>query len=65
MSERLVFESWQMLFPAVGFCLFVGIFLWVVVRAWRMKKTSLHHLEQLPLEGESHVSVSHVRSDQP
>jgi len=25
----------------------------------------LHHLEQLPLEGESHVSVSHVRSDQP
>jgi len=61
MTSRIVFEDWQLLFPAIGIAIFAVIFLGVVVRVWRTKTPRVHHLENLPLEEESSRRVHHVR----
>lgn len=63
MSERLAFESWQLMFPALGIVLFMAVFLWAVVRAWRMKRPSLDRMLHLPMEQESSRPASHVRTE--
>lgn len=63
MSERIVFESWQLVFPAVGIVLFMGVFLWVVFRVSRMKRPAVDHMLQLPMEQESSRPASHVRTE--
>lgn len=63
MSSRLVFESWQIWYPVAGFFVFAAIFAGVVVRVWRMKRTTADRLGSLPLEGESSRSASHARSE--
>lgn len=61
MRSQIVFESWQMLFPAIGFVVFAAVFFWVVLRVIRLKRPSLEHLENLPLEKESSRPASHAR----
>ena len=63
MSERLAFESWQLAFPALGIVLFMGIFLWAVVRAVRMKRPVSDRMLQLPMEQETSRPASHVRRE--
>ena len=53
MSSRIAFEGWQIVFPAIGFAVFVLIFILAVIRAVRMKRKSVEHLQQLPLDDES------------
>jgi cbb3-type cytochrome oxidase subunit 3 len=55
------FESWQLIYPAVGLVIFFIVFLGVSFWATRMKRPSLDHLENLPLEKESPRPSSHVR----
>lgn len=62
MSSLLVFESWQMAFPAIGFLLFSTIFIGVSIRVWRMKHPRIEHLENLPLEDELPRRARHVSS---
>lgn len=63
MSERIVFESWQLAFPAVGIVLFMSVFLWAVVRVARMKRPSVDRMLHLPMESESSRPASHVRTE--
>lgn len=63
MSERLAFESWQLVFPAVGIVLFMAVFLWVVFRVARMKRPVVDHMLQLPMEQETSRPASHVRTE--
>lgn len=61
MRMQDAFESWQMIYPAIGLVIFGVVFLWVSFRATRMKRPSLDHLQNLPLEKESPRPASHVR----
>jgi hypothetical protein len=61
MTSRIVFESWQLLFPAIGIMIFIGVFVGAAVRAWRMRPPRIRHLENLPLEEESSRPVTHGR----
>jgi len=62
MISRLEFDPWQLLFPAIGFCLFAAVFICVVIRAGQMRRPSVDHLQNLPLEEESSRAASHVRT---
>lgn len=62
MSRLLVFESWQMMFPVIGFLLFSATFVGVTIYVLRMKHPKVEHLENLPLEDESPRRARHVRS---
>ncbi|RME68432.1 MAG: hypothetical protein D6781_11015 [Verrucomicrobia bacterium] len=63
MSSRVAFEAWQMVFPPIGFIVFFTLFIWLFVRAVRMKQSSLNHLENLPLEEEITRPVTHGQSE--
>lgn len=64
MTSRIVFESWQMVFPAIGFMIFASVFCIVVARVWRMKTPTLDRLNRLPLtDNESPRNNSHVRTE--
>lgn len=63
MSSRVAFDAWQIVFPVIGFTLFFALFLWLFFRAVRMKRPSIDHLENLPLEEENPRPVSHGQSD--
>ena len=63
MSSRVDFDAWQLVFPVIGFALFAGLFIWLFIRAVRMKKPSLDHLENLPLEEETKRSHSHAQAE--
>lgn len=62
MSSRLAFDSWQMLFPSIGFCIFSVIFVLVGIRVMRMSRASVDRMEQLPLTEEQSRTAEHVRT---
>lgn len=62
MSARIAFESWQLLFPVIGFGIFATIFLGVLFLVVRMKSTSVSRIENLPLEDEFPRPARHVHS---
>jgi hypothetical protein len=63
MNLRLVLEDWQIWFPIVGFLVFVGAFVGIVIWVGRMKHPKVDHLEHLPLEEETARRVTHGHSD--
>jgi len=63
MRDRLILESWQLVFPSIGIVLFMAVFAWVVFRAVRMKRPALDRMLHLPMEKESSRPASHVRND--
>jgi hypothetical protein len=62
MSSRIAFDSWQMLFPSIGFCIFAGIFVLAVIRVMRMSRSTVDHMERLPLSEEQSSTAEHVRT---
>ena len=58
MFQRIFVEEWQRGFSLLAFLIFLGVFLLVVVRAFRMSRHKLHHLENLPLEKDDHDAHS-------
>lgn len=50
MFKRLLVEEWQNTAQVVSFLLFLAVFVAIVIRAYRMPKDSVKHLENLPLE---------------
>ena len=58
MFQRIFVEEWQRGFSLLAFLIFLGVFLLVVFRAFRMSRNKLHHLENLPLEKDDHDSAS-------
>jgi hypothetical protein len=63
MRDRIILESWQLIFPSIGIVLFMAVFVWVVIRATRMKRPSLDRMLHLPMEQESSRPASHVRHE--
>ncbi|TVR46750.1 MAG: cbb3-type cytochrome c oxidase subunit 3 [Puniceicoccaceae bacterium] len=52
MFQRVLYEHWQTIFPLIGFILFGSLFIFLVIRAVRMKKSRRDHLKNLPLEND-------------
>ena len=50
MFKRLELEPWHEVIPYVAFALTFGIFLLMVIRAIRMKKSAVDRMAALPLE---------------
>lgn len=50
MFSRINFDSFQLLFPVIGFFLFAAIFILAVIQVCLMKRNSVSHLSSLPLE---------------
>lgn len=54
MFRRILIEDWQRSASLLGWALFVFVFVSSVVRAFRMSRQQVRHLESLPFEKESH-----------
>lgn len=63
MIARLIFDPWQLIFPAIGFVLFLGVFVWVVIHAARAPRQSVAELERLPFDEETSRPASHDRAE--
>ncbi len=50
MFKRIIYDDWTSIVPLISFWLTFGVFLAIVARALFLKKTTVHHLENLPLE---------------
>ena len=50
MFHRIQLDAWLHTLPQIALWIFLIIFLIGVVRAFRMPKSQLHHLESLPLD---------------
>ena len=57
MFKRIIYDDWTTIVPIISFWLTFGVFLVIVVRSMLLKKNTVSHMENLPLEdGESSTS---------
>ncbi len=54
MFRRLLLEDWQRSASLIGWALFAFVFVASAVRAFRMPRQQVRHLESLPFQKESH-----------
>ena len=50
MFKRIIYDDWTSIIPLISFWLTFGVFLAITVRALFLKKTTINHMENLPLE---------------
>ncbi len=50
MFQRIIYDDWTSIVPLISFWLTFGVFLLIVLRAMFLKKTTIQHMENLPLE---------------
>jgi hypothetical protein len=60
MFKRIIYDHWTDIVPQISFWFTFCVFLAITLRAVLMKKSTVHHLENLPLEEDaSSHSQSH------
>ena len=59
MFQRVAYEDWQTIFPAIGFAIFFIVFVGGTLRILFKKQSSVTKLENLPLEEEGTQEISH------
>ncbi len=62
MFKRIIYDDWTNIVPMISFCLTFGVFLVITARALLLKKTTVNHLENLPLEDDqdtAHTNTAH------
>ena len=50
MFKRIIYDDWTSIIPIISFWLTFGVFLATTGRALFLKKTTVSHMENLPLE---------------
>jgi hypothetical protein len=50
MFKRIILEEWHFVVPYICFAMVAGVFLVIVVKALRLKKSEVEHLSHLPLD---------------
>ena len=50
MFKRIIYDDWTSIIPLISFWLTFGVFLAITVRALFLKKSTVNHMENLPLE---------------
>ena len=53
MFKRIIYDEWTILVPLISFWFTFSVFLAITVRAMFLRKETVHHLEQLPLEDDT------------
>jgi len=50
MFKRIIYDGWTELVPHISFWATFGVFLAITLRAFLLRKNTVRHLENLPLE---------------
>lgn len=50
MFKRIIYDDWTNIIPLISFWLTFGVFLAITVRALFLRKSTVNHMENLPLE---------------
>ena len=50
MFKRIIYDDWTSIVPLISFWLTFSVFLAITIRALFMKKATVAHMENLPLE---------------
>lgn len=58
MFKRIIYDDWTTIVPLISFWLTFGVFLAIVVRAMLLKKNTVNHMENLPLEDEENTNLN-------
>ena len=58
MFKRLVLEDWHHALPYISFALTFAAFIYLVIRALRMKQETVDHIADLPLEKDHHTPTN-------
>lgn len=61
MFKRINYDDWITIVPIIAFLITFAFFIYVVVKAIRMKKPETDHLSSLPLEDEDSETSKHPR----
>jgi hypothetical protein len=62
MFKRIIYDEWTNIVPIISFCLTFGVFLAIVIRTLLLKKTTVSHMENLPLEdGNNSTTNAHSK----
>lgn len=54
MFKRIIYDDWTSVIPLISFWLTFSVFLAISVRACFLKKKTISHMENLPLEDDEH-----------
>lgn len=57
MFRRLLIEEWQNVLSIISFSIFFAVFVLTLLRLWRTPRTVVEHLENLPLENDTHEAA--------
>lgn len=58
MFKRIIYDDWTSIIPLISFWLTFGVFLAITARTLLLKKATVSHLENLPLEDDDHSTQS-------
>jgi len=50
MFKRIIYDEWTSIVPQISFWLTFGVFLAIVARAMLLRRSTVEHLESLPLQ---------------
>ena len=50
MFKRIIYDDWTSIVPQISFWLTFGVFLAIVARAMFLRRSTVKHLESLPLQ---------------
>lgn len=64
MFSRVTYESFQLIFPLIGFFLIFGVFLAVLIKVFLMKKEGVQYLSQIPLNDDEEIRSKPDNHDQ-
>ena len=58
MFKRIIYDDWASIIPLISFWLTFGVFLAIVARAVLLKKSTVHHMENLPLDDGDNANIN-------
>lgn len=62
MFKRIIYDDWTTIVPLISFWFTFAVFLTICIRAVFMKKDTIQHMEQLPLESDDSETIQSQRS---
>jgi len=54
MFRAIIVEQWQATLTIISFAIFLTVFAVTLLRTWRMTKPQIEHVENLPLQDDTH-----------
>jgi hypothetical protein len=62
MFKRIIYDDWMSFIPIISFWLTFGVFIAITLRACLLKKETIHHMEQMPLQDDPEVTPERKNS---